>query len=150
MNKTIDLGSYFALNQGLYCTVRQPQQLQHIADGPDTALEEHLERLQHSVQKMGLLLPWTIDELTRIVLETLERNQANAHPESNIRIIVTGGSSHDFMTHQGQPRLLVLVSQMPRQPEAWYTDGIKITTMQSRRSLPGAKSIDTRTEKGSR
>ena len=33
--------------------------------GHPFALEEHLERLQHSVQKMGLLLPWTIEELRR-------------------------------------------------------------------------------------
>ena len=111
-------------------------------NGHPFALAEHLERLQLSVKKMGLLLPWTIEELSRIVLETLQRNQATGHSESNIRIIVTGGSSTDFMTHQGQPRLLVLVSQMPRQPEEWYTDGVKITTMQSRRSLPGAKSIN--------
>lgn len=111
-------------------------------NGHPFALAEHLERLQHSAQKMGLLLPWTTAELSRIVLETLQRNQANRHSESNIRIIVTGGSSTDFMTHQGQPRLLVLVSQMPCQPEEWYTDGVKITTMQSRRSLPGAKSIN--------
>ena len=110
--------------------------------GHPFALEEHLERLQHSLQKMGLLLPWTIEELRRIVLETLQRNLANGHSESNIRIIVTGGSSSDFMTPQGQPRLLVLVSEMPRQPEAWYTDGVKITTMQNRRILPGAKSIN--------
>ena len=105
-------------------------------------LEEHLARLQHSVLKMGLTLPWTQAELVRIVLETLRRNQAQAHTESNIRIIVTGGSSPDFMTHQGHPRLLVLVSEMPRHPEAWYTEGVKITTMQSRRILPGAKSIN--------
>jgi branched-chain amino acid aminotransferase len=111
-------------------------------NGLPFALEEHLQRLQHSVQKMGLSLPWTQEELIRIVRETLQRNQVNAHSESNIRIIVTGGSSPDFMTHQGQPRLLVLVSQMPRSPEAWYTDGVKITTMQSRRILPGAKSIN--------
>jgi branched-chain amino acid aminotransferase len=111
-------------------------------NGHPFALAEHLTRLQRSVEKMGLLLPWPSEELVRIVLETLQRNQANAHTESNIRIIVTAGSSHDFMTHQGQPRLLVLVSQMPHQPEAWYNDGVKITTMRSRRSLPGAKSIN--------
>lgn len=110
--------------------------------GHPFALAEHFERLQHSVEKMGLLLPWTTEELIRIVLETLQRNQANAHTESNIRIIVTGGSSDDFMTHQGRPRLLVLVSQMPRQPEEWYADGVKIISMQNRRILPGAKSIN--------
>ena len=110
--------------------------------GHPFALEEHIQRLQHSVEKMGLLLPWSTEELIRIVLETLRQNAGNAHQESNIRIIVTGGSSPDFMTHQGQPRLLVLVSEMPSQPEEWYADGVKITTMKSRRILPGAKSIN--------
>lgn len=111
-------------------------------NGHPFALDEHLKRLQHSVHKMGLLLPWKTEELARIVLETLQRNQGSAHWESNIRIIVTGGSSTDFVTHQGRPRLLVLVSEMPRQPEEWYTEGVKITTMRSRRILPGAKSIN--------
>jgi branched-chain amino acid aminotransferase len=31
---------------------------------------------------------------------------------------------------------------MPRQPESWYTEGVKIITMESRRILPGAKSIN--------
>lgn len=111
-------------------------------NGRPFALEEHLCRLEHSVQKMGLALPWTRAELSRIVLETLARNHDNGHAESNIRIIVTGGSSPDFMTPQGQPRLLVLVSEMPRHPASWYTDGVKITTVHSRRILPGAKSIN--------
>jgi branched-chain amino acid aminotransferase len=110
--------------------------------GRPFALEEHLNRLAHSVEKMGLALPWTKDELIRIVLETMRRNEMNAHWESNIRIIVTGGSSTDFMTPQGKPRLLVLVSEMPRLPAAWYSEGVKITIMRSRRNLPGAKSIN--------
>jgi branched-chain amino acid aminotransferase len=80
--------------------------------------------------------------LVHVVLETLAHNRDNGHGEYNIRIIVTAGSSPDFMTPQGQPRLLVLVSEMPRHPASWYTDGVKITTMRSRRILPGAKSIN--------
>jgi len=110
--------------------------------GHPFALAEHLQRLQQSVNKMGLLLPWSTEELIRIVMETLQRNENSGHKESNIRIIVTGGSSADFMTHQGQPRLLVLVSEMPTQPEEWYTEGVKVTTMKNRRILPGAKSIN--------
>lgn len=111
-------------------------------NGLPFALAEHLKRLAHSVNKMGLSLPWSQIELTEIVLQTLRRNQANAYSESNIRIIVTGGSSPDFMTPRSNPRLLVLVSEMPRQPEIWYTEGVKIITMQSRRILPEAKSIN--------
>ncbi len=108
--------------------------------GRPFALDEHLSRLAKSAKKIGLPLPGDIHHIKQVVLDTLARNRRQ--DEVNIRIIVTGGSSPDFMTHQGQPRLLVLVSAMPRQPREWYTDGVKITTMQSRRVLPGAKSIN--------
>ncbi len=108
--------------------------------GRPFALDAHLKRLTTSTQKMGLALPGDTDRIKQVVLDTLARNPH--HDEANIRIIITGGSSVDFMTHQGQPRLLVLVSEMPRQPREWYTDGVKITTMTSRRILPGAKSIN--------
>ena len=108
--------------------------------GRPFALEAHLKRLIASTQKMGLALPGDSDHIKQIVLDTLARNRHLE--EANIRIIITGGTSVDFMTHQGQPRLLVLISEMPRQPREWYTDGVKITTMTSRRILPGAKSIN--------
>lgn len=108
--------------------------------GQPFALDAHLKRLTASAKKMRLALPGDVDRIKQIVLDTLARNRH--HDEANIRIIITGGASIDFMTHQGQPRLLVLVSEMPRQPREWYTDGVKITTMTSRRILPGAKSIN--------
>ena len=74
-----------------------------------------------------------------MVLETLHRN---SFPESNIRVVVTGGSSPDFITPQGRPRLLVLVTRAPRLPRRWYTAGVKIITFFLERHLPGAKSID--------
>lgn len=108
--------------------------------GQPFALDAHLKRLTASAEKIGLALPGDIDHIKLVVLDTLARNRH--HVEANIRIIITGGASADFMTHQGQPRLLVLVSEMPRQPREWYTDGVIITTMTSRRILPGAKSIN--------
>lgn len=108
--------------------------------GRPFALDEHLDRLVKSAQKIGLSLPGDIDHIKQVALDTLERNRR--HDEVNIRIIITGGSSPDFMTHQGKPRLIVMVSPMPRQPHEWYAHGVKITTMTSRRVLPGAKSIN--------
>ena len=108
--------------------------------GRPFALDEHLSRLATSARKIGLSLPGDLDHIRQVVLETLARNHRD--DEVNIRIIVTGGPSPDFMTHQGKPRLIVLVSSMPRHPREWYTDGVKITTMETRRILPGAKSIN--------
>ena len=77
--------------------------------------------------------------MCRIALETLSRNTLE---EANVRIVATGGSSPDFMTPQGRPRLLVLVTPLPRLPAEWYDHGVKVVTMRSERRIPGAKSID--------
>jgi branched-chain amino acid aminotransferase len=102
-------------------------------------LRNHLERLARSAHHIGLSFPWTLDELAGIVLETVTRNNCS---EANIRIVITGGSSPDFITPREKPRLLVLVTPVPPQPEAWYRDGVKIITIPSARNIPDAKSIN--------
>ncbi len=108
-------------------------------NGKPLFLIEHIKRLQASARRIGIELPCTPQKLIDIVMQTLRRN---AFDESNIRIVVTGGSSPDFITPQGKPRLLVLVTRAPELPQWWYADGVKIITFYSERSIPGAKSID--------
>jgi branched-chain amino acid aminotransferase len=102
-------------------------------------LEEHVNRLLASAACIDLALPWSHDEICRVALETLSRNNLE---EANIRIIITGGSSADFMTPAGKPRLLVLVTPLPKLPEQWYRRGIKVITRELKRINPGAKSIN--------
>lgn len=108
-------------------------------NGKPHHLEEHVVRLENSARKIGLELPWSQEELIAIVNTTLEKNQL---PEANIRIVITGGSSPDYITPQNTPRLLVMVTPITSPPSKWYTDGIKIITVHTRRNLPEAKSID--------
>jgi len=107
--------------------------------GKPLFLKEHVQRLIDSANQTGLDLPWSHAEICRIALETLGRNDLE---EANIRIIVTGGSSPDFITPQGKPRLLVLVTPLPKLPAEWYEDGAKVVTLRAERRIPGAKSID--------
>jgi branched-chain amino acid aminotransferase len=108
-------------------------------DGKPYFLDAHIDRLEASAQKIGLALPWSHGEIKNLVEQTLAKNDI---PEANIRIVVTGGSSTDFMTPSGSPRLLVLVSPVPRLPDYWYTKGVKIISWEVERPIPGAKSID--------
>lgn len=108
-------------------------------NGRPCFLNEHIERLYRSAADIGLDMPWSRKDLRRVVLETLSRNTVD---EANLRIIVTGGSSSDFITPEGNPRLLVLVTPLPRQPDWWRTKGVKVITLKVQRSFPGAKSID--------
>ncbi len=108
-------------------------------NGKPLFLKEHVDRLFESARQISLDLPWSPDEVRRIALDALSRN---AMDEANIRIIATGGSSSDFMTPQGKPRLLVLITPLPRLPAEWYDRGVKVVTMRLERRIPGAKSID--------
>jgi hypothetical protein len=59
--------------------------------------------------------------------------------EANIRIVITGGSSPDFLTPSGNPRLIVMVTPIKKLPEEWYTHGVKVITLVQERPLAGAK-----------
>jgi branched-chain amino acid aminotransferase len=107
--------------------------------GKPLHLQEHVARLICSADKIGLELPWDEAEITNIVEETLVRNDL---VDANVRILVTGGSSSDFITPEGRPRLLVLVTPVAPMPPEWYQKGVKIITVPFSRTLPGAKSID--------
>lgn len=108
-------------------------------DGKPLFLQEHVQRLLDSAKAIKLAMPWSLAHICRVALETLARNDLE---EANIRIIVTGGSSPDFMTPQGKPRLIVLVTPLPRLPRWWYDQGVKVITLVSERRIPDAKSID--------
>jgi len=107
--------------------------------GKPLFLQEHLARLAHSAREINLEMPWSREQIAGIVMETLVKNDL---PEANVRIIVTGGSSRDFLSPSGHPRLLVLVSEQSEPPRSWYEQGVKVITMHLERRLPGAKSID--------
>jgi branched-chain amino acid aminotransferase len=102
-------------------------------------ITDHVQRLFRSAMQIGIELPVSESEVIRLVQETLKRNPP---VESSIRILVTGGSSPDFITPQGRPRMAIMVSALSAYPPAWYQEGAQIITVPHTRAIPGAKSID--------
>jgi branched-chain amino acid aminotransferase len=102
-------------------------------------LEDHVHRLFRSARLIDLEMPWDIDEIFRISLETLDRS---THPEANIRIVVTGGQAPDGITPDGQSSLVVIVNAVTAMPSDWYSRGAKIITSHTQRFCPGAKTIN--------
>lgn len=102
-------------------------------------LGAHLRRLQRSADLIELNCPWDIEELGDIVLATVKRN---AYPESNIRIVVTGGEGEHGFLPLGEPRLLVMVMPWEAPPAWWYEDGAHVVTTELPRHLPEAKTIN--------
>jgi branched-chain amino acid aminotransferase len=102
-------------------------------------IKDHVQRLCRSARQIGIELPFSETELIHLVEETLRRNPP---VESNIRILVTGGASPDFITPQGRPRIAIMVAPLSPYPSTWYTEGAKIITVACTRAIPGAKTID--------
>jgi branched-chain amino acid aminotransferase len=109
-------------------------------DGRPVFLDDHIQRLFLSAEKINISMPWGAEKIKAIVHEVLEKNSAMG--DVNIRILVTGGSSLDFFTPSGTPRLIVLVTQVPALPDWWYSKGIKTITHYEERSNPEAKVTD--------
>ena len=108
-------------------------------NGVPFKLREHIQRLQNSAKLIGLSLPWSTEEIEAIAQDTLKRNN---FPEANIRIVITGGSSADFISPLGQPSIMVIVTPVSEYPREYYEQGVKAITVQIERFLPKAKSLN--------
>ncbi len=102
-------------------------------------LGAHLQRLKRSAALIELNCPWDIEELGDIVLETVKRN---GYPESNIRIVVTGGQGERGFLPLGDSRLLVMATPWEAPPAWWRQDGVHVVTTELQRHLPEAKTIN--------
>lgn len=103
-------------------------------------LDAHIDRLYRSAEIIGLEMPWDKEDVRAIVIETVGRN--SHHSEANVRIVVTGGTSEDYITPDGNPRLAVLVTKAVPPADHYYINGAKIVTFHETRALPGAKSLN--------
>ncbi len=103
-------------------------------------LDEHIARLMTSAGKIGLDLPWTQEEIRAVILKVLKKNPGIE--QANIRVLITGGSSPDYFTPTGRPRLIVLLTDLPELPREWYTKGVKVITHNEHRAIPDAKVTD--------
>ncbi len=103
-------------------------------------LMQHVERLQNSASHIGLEIKMSSGEICTITEETVQRNIH--HNESNIRLVYTGGIAADGVTPEGNGHLMVMVTPKHELPDWWYTNGVKIITVDMERFIPGAKSTN--------
>jgi branched-chain amino acid aminotransferase len=115
-------------------------------------LDDHLKRLLNSAKLIGLKHNYNLKFLKKITFQTLKRNILNADyadstqtirknrflQEYNIRIILTGGYSKDFIT-PSKPNLIITVTPFKKYDESLYKKGVKLITKIYERILPQAK-----------
>jgi branched-chain amino acid aminotransferase len=102
-------------------------------------LDDHLKRLLNSAKLIGLKHNYNLKFLRKITLQTLKKNIKKGL-EYNIRIILTGGNSEDFIT-PSKPNLIVMITPLKKIDEKLYQKGGKLITKISERILPQAKTI---------
>lgn len=102
-------------------------------------LNEHLERLYHSADLIGLDVPYTRNFITGIVQEIIERNP---YKHAAIRILVTGGESEDGILPSGRAVLVVLITPLAERDRERFARGCKLITCRLQRILPQAKTTN--------
>lgn len=104
-------------------------------------LDKNLARLRRSCEILELEYPWSDEELSEIVLETLKRNiELGDSEEYSIRLVVTGGVSSSNITPDSEPTLIVLVQPFTPMFTEYYENGAKIISVDLSRIYPDAKS----------
>lgn len=105
-------------------------------NGKPFHLSEHIERLLNSAKLIDLKIPYTKQEIEKLVLETLAKN--NKDTEKAIKIIASGGISSK-MTQVGSPTFMIWIDDLALVPQEYYENGVGIITVKYKRYMPEAK-----------
>lgn len=98
-------------------------------------LKEHLIRLYESAKSILLEIPYTLEEVTKIVVETIRRNELlNGY----IRLVVSRGAGNLGLDPDSclKPNVVVIAEQLALFPAEYYEKGIPIITVATRRNRP--------------
>lgn len=106
-------------------------------------LEEHLVRLYESAQSIMLSIPYTLDELTTIIIDTIKANELQS---GYIRLVVTRGVGDlgidPFKCEKAS--VIVIVEPLALFPEELYNTGLKIVSASTRRNRSDVLSPKTK------
>lgn len=97
-------------------------------------MKEHMNRLFESAKMRGWDLPWTKEEIARIIEKTTAKNSFR---ESRIRATITPGVK--------QPTLFVWVQPLEKLPKTAYSRGVSAITFPLERPFPQMKTTSMQT-----
>jgi branched-chain amino acid aminotransferase len=102
-------------------------------------MKEHLDRLWYSAKAILLEIPYSKEELTASIEETLK---ANGIEDGYIRVVVTRGVGSLGLdpNHCSDPAVIVITDAISLYPDKLYTEGLEIITVSTIRNHPAALS----------
>lgn len=104
-------------------------------------VEAHLRRFYHSSRRLCIKPPLPFRKMLLLVKKLVNRN-VGIKKSAGIKIILTAGVSSDGLTSSNKPTLAILIFPLHPYAEVFYKKGIKVQTIEARRSVPEAKSLD--------
>jgi len=102
-------------------------------------LEEHLDRFFNSLKILEMKSVKTKKEIKKIVEEGIMKNN---FPETNIKIIQTGGESDDGISPKGKYNFIVMFTPAITYPKSYFQNGTKVITYPFFRFFPRVKSLN--------
>ncbi|SFU79590.1 branched-chain-amino-acid transaminase [Alicyclobacillus macrosporangiidus] len=96
-------------------------------------LREHLVRLYDSAQAILLTIPYSMEEMEKIVVDTVRKNNLeNAY----IRLVVSRGVGNLGLDPASckEPNVIVIAEQLALYPKEFYERGMEVVTVATRRN----------------
>ena len=123
----------FCYGDGLFETLRA-------SNGQIFYIEQHIDRLFDSLQKVLIELPMTRLELTKAVKETLARNK---YKNAIIRLMVTRGDTESNIQIDSKihPTLVINIRPFIPLPKLAYKKGVRVMLFQERANLVNGISL---------
>lgn len=107
-----------------------------VLDGVAVFMEDHIQRLQHSLSLMDLEVDYTDTLWADKINEMIRVNQAD---RAGFRIVVTGGFSDDGYSIPPQKNVYMMLHELPVNDPRQYEQGVSLLTADYRRDNPAAK-----------
>jgi branched-chain amino acid aminotransferase len=102
-------------------------------------LDEHLERLEYSAKALLLKMPWSRKEIAEATCESCRQNNLT---DGYIRLVVTRGVGDLGLSPWlcPKPSIFIIADKINLYPPEYYTKGLEIVTVPTRRTNPAALS----------
>ncbi len=98
-----------------------------VVEGRAVHLDDHLERLASSCEGIGLVHPFTSDQIRAWVADLIA---SDSIVEATLRVQLYGGE---------EPLLFITATPILTYPPFFYTDGVGVTTYRGERLIPSCK-----------
>ncbi|AKS39130.1 branched-chain amino acid aminotransferase [Anoxybacillus gonensis] len=98
-------------------------------------MKEHIDRLYNSAKSILLNIPYTKEELTNIIVQTVQKN---GFEDAYIRVVVSRGVGDLGLDPYKcpKPQVVVIVEPLAIFPKHLYETGIEVVTVATRRNRP--------------